>query len=554
MRLRHWRWRPRVGMALVSAAIVLLSGYPLAQLLYQSLFGEGRLDLRPYVQLFSGESAAALGHTLTVSVVAAAAALVFGASTALLTQRSDMPCRRALTVVVLLPLLTPPFVQAVAWIEAYARGGLLFHWWGLSADWLQGPAGIATLLAVQTYPLVFLLVSAQLAGQRGVELEEAARSAGAGQWRVCLDVTLPRLVPMFIGTGLIALIGSAADFGIPAALGIPAGYTVVTTLIYRRLSLPGGPGALSEMVALAALLALVAVAAMLIATRLTPRTGGAPALSRRVGGSSASLRLQAWRWPATAALAAFFAITALVPIFGLLLQAFAPAFIPSIDPTTWTPVHFEAALARGGLRALAVSMSLAAAAGAIVMAGGIAVATVDRYGGRTVRFIEGLAALPFALPGSVVAVSVILAWQRWLYGTFTIILLAYVSRFAILGIRSVSASMAGLPKELFDAARSAGAPSWRVALDIQRPLVQPALLASFGLVFLLSVHELTISSLLYTPQTATIAVQVLNAQQSGDVPVTAALAVIITAITLAIALPVAVSGSLRRLLGAELSA
>lgn len=551
LRRRLGRFSP--GTLAVALAVLAIAGYPLAELVYQSVFGEGRLDLRPYADLFRGDAATALAHTLAVSVASAMIALVLGTALALLVQRSDLPCKSAFALVLLFPLLTPPFVQAVSWLEAYARGGLTFHWWGISVDWLRGPAGVGALLALQSYPLVYLLVSAQLASQRGVELEEAARTAGAGPWRVLLDVTLPLLRPAVTAAGLVALISAASDFGIPAALGIPAGYNVVTTLIYRRLSLVGGAAALADMIALAALLACVAIVALVIVARLTRSTAPAPTVARREGLSS-GLRLGAARWPALAALAGFLIVTVVLPLLALFLQSVAAGFVPTLNPAAWTSDHFATALAQGGLQALANSLGLAAAAGAIVALGGAAIAVAGRRSGSAGRLIEGLSAIPFALPGSVVAVAAILAWQRWLYGTLAIILLAYVARFTILGARAAGASLASLPDELGQAARSAGAPAWRMALDIQRPLIQPGLLAGFALVFLLAVHELTISSLLYTPQTETIAVQVLNAQQAGDVPVTAALAVILMAVTLAVALPLVLSGRFRRLVGAELSA
>ncbi len=549
--LRRLSNRPPIAIVAAAAAVLVVCGYPLAQLAYQSLFAEGRLDVRPYALLLQGDAATAMVHTLVTSMMSAGIGLALGALLALLVQRSDLPAARVFATALLLPLLMPPFVQAVAWLEAYARGGLVFQWSNASVDWLRGPAGIIVLLSLQTYPLVYLLTGAQLASQRGVELEEAARSAGAGQWRALLDVTLPRLQSALAAAALIAFVSAASDFGVPAALGIPAGYTVVTTLIYRRLSLSSGAGSLAEMIALSTLLALVALVAVAVATRLTAGSAGGATLTRR-GGIGAVMRLGPLRWPLAALLAACVIAAMFLPLLALFLQAVARVFVPSLNPSQWTDAHFVSVLNRGGLVSLAHSVGLAAGAALVVAAGGALVAAAGRQAGAAGRAVEGLAALPFALPGSVVAVAAILAWQRWLYGTFAIILLAYVARFAIFGVRAAAASLGALPEELLQAARSAGASPWRATLDVQRPLIQPGILASFALVFLLAVHELTISSLLYTPQTQTMAVQVLNAEQAGDLPSTAALAVIVTAVTLAAALPLVFSRRIRRLVGAEL--
>jgi len=550
MRRPRAAWNQWVPAAAAASAVLAVCGYPLARLFAESLFDSGGFSLRPYAGLFEGATAIAIENTLVVALVAATAALIAGGTAALLVQRSDLPGRRILGLLLLLPLLTPPFIQAVAWLAAYARGGLTFHWWGLSAQWLQGPLGVAVLLAAQAFPLVYLLIGAQLATDRGAELEEAARTAGAGQWRALTAITLPRLAPAIVAAALIALVSAASDFGVPAALGIPAGFTVVTTLIYRRLSLAGGSDAFAAVITLSALLALVALFAIVAATLLNSSAMAAPAGTRRAG-TAGRLRLGIFRWPIT--LIAWVALlgAAVLPLLALFLQSVAPAFTPSISPASWSSAHFDVALSRGGLLALGHSVALAAAAGCVVAAGGAAVAASCRRRGWIGQAAIGVASLPFALPGSVVAIAAILAWQRWLYGTFAIILLAYVARFAIFGVRAAGAGLAALPEELCEAARVSGASPWRVALHVQRPLIQPALLAAFALTFLLAVHELTISSLLYTPSTETMSVLVLSSQQAGDVAVTAALAMVVLAVTFAAALPLALSGRVRRLIGAE---
>lgn len=553
MLARRVRWRLLLGQAAVFAAVLLLIAYPLALLAFQSVYGSGRLDLGSYGRLVEGQTGLALIHTLSASIAASSLALAFGAPMALFAQRSDLPARKVFGFLLFLPLLIPPFVSAVSWLQAYARGGLTSHWLGFWVDWLQGPGGVIGLLALQSYPLVYLLTSAGLAAQVGTELEEAARISGANQWRCCLSVTLPRLAPAVLAGGLLAFVSAASDFGIPAVLGIPAGYSVVTTLIYRALSLTGSPGALADAVALSALLALLAVAAVVAAVGLSRAATPSAGLSRR-GGAAVSLRLGRWRWAVAAVIAIFVGAAVLLPLLALALSSVEPGFVPVLMPTEWTLRHFEDAFANGGLEALLHSAGLAVGAGVTVAVGGAAVAAVSRTAGRLAHALESLTVIPFALPGSVVAVAAILAWQHWLYGTLRIILLAYVIRFAAFGVRSARAAMAQVPDEHRQAARLAGARPWQVAILVERPFIQPALLAAFALTFVLAIHELTISSLLYTPQTETLAVQVLDSQQAGDVSVTAALAVVVLAVTLTAALPLLLSSRIRRLLGVELVA
>jgi iron(III) transport system permease protein len=145
--------------------------------------------------------------------------------------------------------------------------------------------------------------------------------------------------------------------------------------------------------------------------------------------------------------------------------------------------------------------------------------------------------LTFAVPGSALAVAVLLAWGPWLRDSLLIILVAYLAKFWALAHRSAAGSIDNLDRDLVRAARSSGAGPLLVLQRILGPLLRPALGAAWLLVFLFGLHELTMSSLLYGPGTATLAVVTLNLQQLGDVTVTAALAVMLTLPGLAAAVP-----------------
>lgn len=131
--------RPRTVMrrlsptsAVAALAVLVLAGYPLEELARQSLFGSGGLSLDAYRRLANAETLTALRQTLAVSLAATLTALIIGGALALLLQRSDLPGRRLFAVLALLPLLIPPFAGALAWLDAYDRGGLTFRWWGLT--------------------------------------------------------------------------------------------------------------------------------------------------------------------------------------------------------------------------------------------------------------------------------------------------------------------------------------------------------------------------------------------------------------------------------------
>ena len=141
-------------------------------------------------------------------------------------------------------------------------------------------------------------------------------------------------------------------------------------------------------------------------------------------------------------------------------------------------------------------------------------------------------ALTFAVPGSALAVAVLLAYGSWLRDTLVLILIAYVAKFWALGHRPLSGAAAMLSPDSLGAARVAGARPATMVRTIVAPLLAPAVGAAWLLVMLFGVHELTMSSLLYGPGSETLAVIVLNLRQLGDSTLTAAMAVLLTMVTM----------------------
>jgi iron(III) transport system permease protein len=238
-------------------------------------------------------------------------------------------------------------------------------------------------------------------------------------------------------------------------------------------------------------------------------------------------------------------LVVIVPLIGLFLTALtrAPGLAPV--PANWTLDNFGEVMNSRTLAALGNSALLAGAAavGVIILAGLAVMARRGRGAGAT----GGLLGLTFALPGSTLAVAVLLAYGVALRDTLLIILIAYLAKFWALGYRPVAAGLDGIPADSYRAARASGASSWITARTIVLPLLRPMIVAGGLIVFMFAIHEVTMSSLLYGPGSATLAVVVLNLQQLGDSGLTAALAVILALIVAAASLPLlGRSGALER--------
>ena len=512
-----------------AAALALVVAFPLYEL-FAAAFAFGWAGIADAFGR-AGAGRAAL-NTLWTSAVVTLLAVTGGVAAAMVTERSAAPGRRLLRMAVLLTLFVPSFVSAQSWGRAYGPSGLVDDLFGFAVPGVYGPVGVVAVLTVHAVPLAYLVIVAALASRAEPDLERAARSSGARPWDAFRTVTLPLLKPALIGAAALVFVTTVNAFGIPAILGLPAGFVTLTTRIYRDLAFAADPASFTRVVVLAASLVVFALIAVGVAdtlggirqpaTRTGTPPGGEPQSGRR------SLAPALWLW-------AYAALTGVIPLAALVLTAVTEAIGVTPTPANWTLDNFTEALSGQTLDALRNSLLLAVSAATIVvMLGGLLASLRTQRAGRA---LGTGATLTFAVPGSALAVAVLLAYGPWLRDTLLLILTAYVGKFWALGHRTIAGSVDGLPPELQRAARVSGAAPLTVLRTVVLPLLRPALAGAWLLVFLIGVHELTMSALLYGPGSETLAVTILNLQQLGDITVTSALAVLLTLGVLAAAAP-----------------
>jgi len=466
-------------------------------------------------------------RTLLVALGAAAIAAAIGGLLAAALLLHAVPARRLLVFLVVLPLLVPPQVLALSFIHMGGPSSPLLLALGLapplgSTNPIYSPGGIMLLIGIQGAPLVFLSLAAAVRRLPGDAIA-AARGLGASPARALREVALPLLLPaLAAGTGL-AYVAALGNFGIAALIGIPARYPLLSVLIWERLS-GIGPSALAQVAALSLLLAMMALPGLLLqayAARAAALPTGAPFQPLPLRGGAF----------ATVAVAAYVVAVLVVPLFALASAAFVPALGMEIGPHTATWRNFVAIFAPGAhtLAALRNSLLLAATAAAVLALATLPVALALR--GRLVRALSAVADLPYALPGACTGVAAILVaflipGGAALYGTLWLIGLAYLTRYQALALRPVAAAAARLDRRVEEAAQGLGAGPWRRLREIQAPLLAPAVAAGAILVMLLSVNEITVSSLLYGAGAQTLGVLVFTLQDSGQSPMAAAVSLV----------------------------
>ncbi len=522
---------------LAAALLVGLIGLPLVRLVAVAAGGGPAAVL---ASLSQPAVAGAIANTAWTAAVVSVLAVVGGVVLAIATERSALPARSWIRAGILLPLLCPPFVIAFGWTRAYGPRGLVDQVAGLALPGLYGPVGIVLVLAVSAMPLAWLILAGALASRVEPDAERAARAAGAGPWVTLRTVTLPLLRPAILSAAVVTFVFAINAFGVPAILGTPAGFATITTRLYQDLARSSDPGLFAEAAVLAATLVVVALAVVgpadaWLTGRPAARTGESAGNGAVAGGPRAG---SGRRRVVAIGIGLLLVLVTIVPLVAVVLTALTRAVGLAPVPANWTLANFGEALDRRFVDGLAHSLVLAVAAATIVLPLGGLVAIAGRRG-RGGAALRTAATVGFALPGSALAIAVLLAYGGWLRDTLAIILVAYVAKLWALGQRQVAGSVDRLPADAVRAARASGAGPLVAIRSVVAPILRPSLIAGWLIVFLFALHELTMSSLLYGPRSATLSVVVLNAQQLGDPTVSAALAVLLVGLIGIVAVPLA---------------
>ncbi|MEQ8965070.1 MAG: iron ABC transporter permease [Azospirillaceae bacterium] len=537
----------RVLLAVVTVYVAALCALPLLRLLSEAVApagGEGTAAL--VEEVFSSRfTRIALVNTLEASLGATVLSIVLGTGTALAVGLTDIRARTAFVFLLILPLLIPAQISALAWLELIGPSSPL---WRLPL--IENPArggnplysreGIILLMGIEHAPMVFLAVRAGLRTLPG-ELVEAARASGIGPARATVGIVLPLLRPAIIAGGALAFVSAIGNFGVPALLGIPGRYTMLTTLIYQRLN-GFGPSVLGEVAVLAFVLALLAAAGL--ALQAIAKRRGRLALDR-TSRPLAPFTLGPWRPVVETALGGLLAVIAILPLLALVSTSLIQAIGVPLTPGTATLEHYRDVLFDNDATRRAFVNSFALAGAAAVATGAIAVPIAFlavRRRSRVARLLDGVADAPFALPGIVLAIACILVYLRplpvldvSLYNTAWIILVAYLGRFLAVGLRPAAAGMESLDPAQEEAAQICGAGALKRLREIVLPTVAPTAAAGALLVFLLAVNELTVSALLWSTGNETLGVVVFSLYDEGNATAAAAVAVLSVAATLAVA-------------------
>ena len=539
-----------VILGLSVGILVVVVAVPVLIIFFNAFWVNGQFNLADTLKVLrEPDTYTALLNSLFIASGVTVMSTIIGTFFAWLVTRTDLPFKPAMRVLFLVPFMLPSFIGALAWKMLLSPRAGYINRFLMDVVGLDGPVfdiytftGIMAVETMYLFPFVFIQVCGALE-RMDPTLEESARISGASLFTITRKITIPLVRPSILSGALLIMLYSMAHFGTVAVLGIEAGIFNIPTLIYEKIHQSAGSfNSIRTGTVLATVLVITAALIMFIQSKVLSR-----GRYQIIAGKSfrpVEIKLRALRMPMLVFCIAYIGFTIVLPtvtifMVGGLKTYGLPFTAENLTLANYRYILFDWKLTRD---AIWNSVTLGLAAALITMFAGVMISyVIVKMKVRGKGLLEFLGMLPFSVPGSVIALGVMLAWSGKfginIYNTVWIILVAYIARYMAFSLKANSAALEQVHDSLVEAARASGAGMGQALRDIVVPLVRPGMFAAFFLIFLPALRELTVSVLLYGPTTRTIGVAIYTLNEDGETVYSAALAgialmIIVTAQTL----------------------
>jgi iron(III) transport system permease protein len=527
----------RLALVLCFGFVILGSLYPTIAVLSTGLSAEA---LPRYADFFTSSiHLRTLRNTIVLGALVGAVGTAIGFLFAYVQTRLDVPFKRVLHIIALIPIVSPPFAVATATIVLYGRSGIISNQLlGLEYD-IYGLDGLVLVLSLSLFPVGYMGL---LGMMRALDpaMEESAMIMGASRWQIFRTIQMPLLAPGLVAPFLLLFVEAIADLANPLVLG--GDYNVLASQAYIAVNgnydLPGA--AVYSVILLMPAVGLYLVQRYWLSRKVRTTVSGKPSGSVHL--------LTGWsRWPIYGVTWLIAAV--IVSLYGtVVVGAFVRLFGVN---NTLTLDHFRYVFTRGR-EALLDTSTLAVIATPIAGALGMVMAwLIVRHLGRFGGLLDFGGMLGVAVPGTVLGIGYLLAYRLGLYvgpievlpalvggstiaGGAVAILLAYVTRSVPGGLRTANASLSQLDGSIEEASTSLGAKPFQTFRWVTLPLIRPSLLAGLSYSFARCMTSVSTIVLLVTPETRIITSQILSAADSGRYGIAFAYCTVLIAIVLAV--------------------
>ncbi len=555
-RFWHWLSKPQVLLSLIMLFIMFfMVVIPLYRLIATSLTWQqhdlvnnptvviGQFTLYHYARMLTGSLSkifayTPLTHSLTIAIGSTLLAFVIGGSLAWLTVRTNMPGRKLINQLAVLPYIMPSWTLAQAWLVFFKNRltggtpGVFEVLVGVAPpNWLSyGPVPIIICSALHYYTFFYLFVSAALMSIDS-NLEEAGDLMGASRGRILRKITFPLVLPAILSGIIMTFTKVMGTFGGPNLLGAPVQYYTVATML--RGSMAAGDKADGFV------LAIVLILFAFITITLNQRLIGTRKSYETIGGRGfVAHETDLGKWKKT-----FFVCTVIFQVcviaipLGLLLYSSFMLIDGNYSLKNFTLQHWigprntnwnngepgvllNPRIWRTAWNSIKLSLLTAFFTAFLGIILGYSI--VKGRGTRLSKLVEQLAFIPYIIPGIAFGAIYIAMFSKSfgpipaLYGTFTLLVVVSVGKHIPYSSRSGVSSMMQVGKELEEAAQVAGANAWQRFKSIIFPLTSSGFMSGFLLTFITTMRELSLIILLVTTQTQVLASQTMYYTENGN--------------------------------------
>ncbi len=540
-------WEPSLPVWLGAAAfLVCLMVFPLGAIFKASLWDENGFNFHNYVEVFTnGPYLAAIRNTVVISFWVGLISVVIGGLFAWLVTRTDLPWKKTIRALVMASFVTPPFLGAFAWtLLAGPNAGLLNKLYRSMTGSEEAlfnvftMPGLILVMALYSFPYVFSMI-ANVCELISSDLEDAAVILGARKLRTAWTITLPLALPALVGGFIVAFLQSLSLFGTPAILGLPAGIHTITTQIWTFFQYPPrlDLAAAFSVPLLVATMGLIALQKKILGRRSFSTVGGKGGQRRLVGLGWAKL-------PVLLLVLSVLALSVFLPYWILLKAALSKAWALPLDWDNFTLNNFSFALLQFSDTQAAILNTFKL--GILTATAGTLIATLIAYiTNRNLfpgsRYLTFFALAPLVIPGVVLAVGLFIVYTQppvVLYGTIWILFVAYLTKEMPVGFAQAESTFKSIHTDLEDASRIIGANRLMSLKDITAPLARSGLIAAWCFIFIGVIRELSVSILLFAPNSKVVSVVIFDLKEEGQIGAISVMGILLLAVSFVIILAV----------------
>ncbi len=517
---------------LVVISLCLFIVYPFYTILTKSVFSNkvDGLTLYNFIRFFTKPYYfRTLLNSMVVCVFTVLLTTVIGVPVAYLMTRYNIPGKKLMHILIIMSLMSPPFIGAYSWIILLGRAGLvtkLLATLGVTMPTIYGRNGIIFVFTLHLFPYIYLYTSGAM-NSIDSSLEEAAENLGMNKLRRIWTVTLPVILPSILAGCIMVFMTALADFGTPMLLG--EGYTVLPVLVYNEYM---SESAVNPYMA-STLSVIIVTCSLLVLT------------FQKLVVDKKNYMMTSLRPPAEVCLKGGRRFLAALPIYIVVFLAFLPQIVvvcQSFVERSFSGVvkginlnNYKAMMSRlaGNIKNTYV-FSLVAIVFIIIV--GILVSYIlVRKKSKVSSLIDTLIMFPYVIPGSVLGIGLIIAFNRKpivLVGTASIMIISYVIRKLPYTVRSGSAFLYQMDPFIEEASINLGVSPMKTFFTVTARMMLPGIMSGAVLSWITCINELSSSIMLYSGKTSTIAVAIYQEVTRMSDGTAAALATILTVTTI----------------------